>query len=70
MQIHPSLHVLSLQNPQAEIRMNGKQLWWKDGNRENSITFFEDHEIPDVKMMVFGANDISLVGNLRFSSTI
>ena len=70
MQIHPSLHVFRLQNPHAEIRLNGRQLWWMDSGRENSITFFEDHELPHVRVMARNANDISLVGNLRFSSTI
>ena len=67
--IHPALYVFALQNPQAEIRLNGKQLHWKDGTRENSITFFEDSELENVKKMVFGCNDIVLIGNLRFSST-
>ncbi len=67
--IHPALYVFALQNPQAEIRYNGKQLYWKDGTRENSITFFEDSELENVKKMVFGCNDIVLIGNIRFSST-
>ena len=68
--IHPALYVFALQNPQAEIRLDGKQLHWlaEDG-RENSITYFEDSELDNVKKMVFGCNDIVLIGNLRFSST-
>lgn len=68
--IHPALYVFALQNPQAEIRLDGKQLYWKDGERENSITFFEDSELDNVKKMVWGRNDIALIGNLRFSSTL
>lgn len=67
--LHDSLRVLHSMNSQAEIRLDGKQLYWKDGEKENSITFFEDDELPDVRKMVWGANDIFLHGNLRFSST-
>lgn len=69
--IHPALYVFALQNPFASVRMKGKQLYWKDEEtgRENSITFFEDSELEDVKIMVKNCNDIVLIGNIRFSST-
>ncbi len=67
--IHPALYVFALQNPQAEIRLDGKQLYWRDGTRENSITFFEDHELPEMKKIAFGMNDVVFAGNIRFSST-
>ena len=72
MEIHPALRVLSLQHPQAEIRHKGTQLFWVDyeSGRENSITFFEDHELPEMKKMAWGMNDVFFSGNLRFSSTI
>lgn len=69
--IHPALYVFALQNPQAEIRHKGTQLFWIDyeSGRENSITFFGDHELPQMKKMAFAMNDVVFVGNLRFSST-
>lgn len=69
--IHPALYVFALQNPFASVRMKGKQLYWKDEEtgRENSITFFEDHELPEMKKMAFGMNDVVFAGNIRFSST-
>lgn len=69
MKLHPDLYVFALQNPQAEIRLNGKQLYWKDGTRENSITFFEDSELEKMKEYAFGMNDVVFAGNIRFSST-
>lgn len=68
-ELHSTLYVFALQNPQAETRLNGKQLFWKDGTRENSVTFFEDSELDEAKKMARFMNDVSFAGNLRFSST-
>ena len=70
MNIHPALLIHRLQNPNAEVRLNGKSLFWVDGVRENSITFFEDAELPEMKRMSFGMDrEVVFEGNIRFSST-
>ncbi len=76
MKIHPSLVVHFNQNPQAEIRHDGEQLFWENDGRQNSITWFPSKcgpkkmSLREAKKMAGFANDITFSGNLRFSSTL
>jgi hypothetical protein len=70
--INPALIVFQKQIPEAEIRLNGLQLHWMDGERENSITFFPDKQDLDNAKMAAGSGmerEVVFVGNFRFSST-
>lgn len=61
-----------LMNPQAEVLLNGDQLYWEteNGKRQHSITVYHNEtDLEDAKKRAFGMNDVVFLENYRFTST-
>jgi hypothetical protein len=58
--------------PDAEIHLEGKQLYWEteNGHRQHSITYYDNtRDYRAAKRTAFGMNEVKFLGNYRFAST-